>query len=303
MFLRADVVVDDGSPPAKAPEADVEIIARVEVAHQDPIGDSFRSRFATVSEERDHVVRAVEADVLDQIAEGHGIQLARVDHGRLRAQRDGQCEVSNPRKQIDDDVPRTHALGDPDSFGGVAGGEHDSGDIEAVSDACLHMDGFRLVPPEDADIGCPEGSVDARSILDDGPCGEYLREDPADRFAVLPRLRRKSKNHNVAEPLPLSGNRRLRYPRFCELDLQSRRRIRSRKARRQVDLSKQLGAIRCEVEFRRGRKRNEDRSIALRNLARLIEGPGRQHRTQELLRGPFGDLDRSSSLGHRALPR
>src|SRR3989304_94550 len=153
-------VVED---PAFLPERrdpHVEVVARVEVAHDDPVRDTTGGGLATIAEERDDVRRPIQTDILDEISEGDGIDLA-CEHGRRPGtDRDRQGKISDPRKEIHDDVPRTNPIRDGHALPQVPRREHDARDVELVTDAALPMDRLGGPSPEDSDAWGAQPTVD-----------------------------------------------------------------------------------------------------------------------------------------------
>jgi hypothetical protein len=96
-------VIQDRASPTEGGKRHIEVVAGVEVAHEDPVRDASRSDLAAVAWEREDVRHPIQSDVSDQVREADRIELARIDMGVPAANGDRQREIANPRKQVHDD--------------------------------------------------------------------------------------------------------------------------------------------------------------------------------------------------------
>src|SRR3990172_1593070 len=153
VFLDGNVlmVVQDARILGGA-HGDVEVRLPLEVAHDDAVRDALRRGLAAVPEPRFDGPRAVQSNILLQVCEGDGVDLARDDAPRLPVYRHWDCEVSDPRKQVDDGLAWRDDAPHPDSLRYVPGGEHHAPHVDPVPHPVLDVDRLRHAAPEHLDI-------------------------------------------------------------------------------------------------------------------------------------------------------
>ena len=133
-----------------------ELLRCPNVAHQDPVGPMLPGEAPVVAEERlDHILHVIKGDVIDQVAEGHGVDLAG-DHPRclgMHGERHG--EVADAGEHVHDSLASAVEGGHPSLLIHIARGEHHLGDIELVKYAVLLVHRLRPVAEDHLDLmGC-----------------------------------------------------------------------------------------------------------------------------------------------------
>src|SRR2546423_38782 len=148
LFLRAQLMVHDRPLRPEGREGHVEVFAGIEVAHDHPVRDAARHDVAAIPQEGDHVRRPIQSNVSDQVLKADRIQFTRVHDLGVRAQRNRECEVADPREQVSHDGSRSDAVRDPESFFDVTRRKHHTCDVEGIANPALQIHRLRPLSPE-----------------------------------------------------------------------------------------------------------------------------------------------------------
>src|SRR5438132_4719613 len=296
LFLRTELMIHDRPLGPECREGHIKVFAGIKVAHDHPVRDTTRPDVAAIPREGNHVRHPIQSNVPDQVLEADRIQFTRVHGLGVTANRNGQCEVANPREQIGHDGSRSDAVRDSDSFFDVTGRKHHTRDVEGVANSALQIHGLCPVSPNHLKIGKAQGSVDTGNVLHHGSRAEDGPVDLGHRTSVRLRLRENSEDHDIAEPLPASRCDHQRNSRRSQPLVNAGSRISRRRPAGQTFAGLPPRAMASQRDRRVGNDRDEDLSAPFRDLPGFINELEDHQFLEEILRAlPRDREDRHAS--------